>query len=167
MKYNDIKLPIQKLLDKEKLRLVAENDIFAPISIYSPIETDKCIIITAPYEFEAMQLVAEFTKEPGHKNISNCYAVVGNAVKIISKDIFLKLYETSNSNIDYYSEDYYEKIRNDKHILYDTYLSLLNQNTNQKYKKYIDFCLQIWSIRSAKGYILSHIDIEKTKTFKF
>lgn len=165
MNYNNIKISIRELLDREKLRFVSSNNIIEPISTYSPIKETMCIIITAPYEFETMQLVAEFDTEPGLDNIKKCYAVIGNSVRLFDIEDFLQIYNSNfsncNSSIEKYDRKFYNKISK-------VYINLLYTNKTINYNNYIDFCTKLTDIRKKK--MMSELELsgeEKTKTIKF
>ena len=134
-KYIDINPKIKTLLEKEKKNFVNSNNK-CPNAFFSASNDYRCYIITAPWECEAMQIVGEFSKEPGLKNLTQIYAVVGNQALDIEKRVFLNLINNS----------FYLGI-NDQEYLKAIYNRLLINSNNPDYSDYINYCKKIKSIK--------------------
>lgn len=134
-KYIDINPKIKILLEQEKKNFLNSSNK-CPNAFFSANKDYKCYIITAPWECEAMQIVGEFNREPGLKNLTNIYAVVGDQTLDIEKRIFLNLINNS----------FYLGL-NDQEYLKAIYNRLLLKNNNPDYSDYINYCKRMNSIK--------------------
>ena len=145
----EIKTNIKKLLEQEKLRYL-EGEYFMPISLYDPTKNGMCIIITGLPNCRGMQLVGEFSKEPGLDNLTRCYGILGNQIKTIDEKTFK----------DIYSKIFDEEYKNSDLCLINIYKYLLVNTFDKDTIEFIKLCTKIKKLKDKKEVLIKRLKKE-------